>query len=72
MEGLELSRSHRRQSMDVEARRTLQALEAMKLLVGFGEPLVGRLLLIDAFSTRFRELKVRRDPACTVCGSHAG
>lgn len=51
---------------------SLQALEALKLLVGFGEPLVGRLLLIDAFSTRFRELKVRRDPACTVCGSHAG
>lgn len=51
---------------------SLQALEALKLLVGFGEPLVGRLLLIDAFSTRFRELKVRRDPACTVCSSHAG
>jgi adenylyltransferase/sulfurtransferase len=48
---------------------SLQALEALKLLAGFGEPLVGRLLLIDALSTRFRELKVKRDPACGVCGS---
>jgi molybdopterin/thiamine biosynthesis adenylyltransferase len=51
---------------------SLQALEALKLLAGFGEPLVGRLLLIDALSTRFRELKVRRDPACAVCGSSDG
>jgi len=48
---------------------SLQALEALKLLAEFGEPLVGRLLLIDAFSSRFRELKVKRDPACSVCGS---
>jgi adenylyltransferase/sulfurtransferase len=47
---------------------SLQALEALKLLAGFGEPLVGRLLLIDAMSTRFRELKVKRDPGCSVCG----
>ncbi|WP_417791374.1 molybdopterin-synthase adenylyltransferase MoeB [Stutzerimonas xanthomarina] len=47
---------------------SLQALEAIKLLVGFGEPLIGRLLLIDALCSRFRELKVKRDPACTVCG----
>lgn len=47
---------------------SLQALEALKLLAGFGEPLVGRLLLIDAFGSRFRELKVRRDPECPVCG----
>ncbi|KTB75572.1 molybdopterin-synthase adenylyltransferase [Pseudomonas syringae pv. syringae PD2766] len=47
---------------------SLQALEALKLLAGFGEPLVGRLLLIDALSSRFRELKVKRDPACSVCG----
>lgn len=46
---------------------SLQALEALKLLAGFGEPLVGRLLLIDALTTRFRELKVRRDPQCSVC-----
>ena len=51
---------------------SLQALEAMKLLAGFGEPLVGRLLLIDALSSRFRELKVRRDPACAVCGTGNG
>lgn len=47
---------------------SLQALEALKLLAGFGEPLVGRLLLIDALTSRFRELRVRRDPACSVCG----
>jgi adenylyltransferase/sulfurtransferase len=46
---------------------SLQALEAMKLLAGFGEPLVGRLLLIDALGTRIRELRVKRDPACAVC-----
>lgn len=48
---------------------SLQALEALKVLAGFGEPLIGRLLLIDAQSTRFRELRVKRDPACSVCGS---
>ncbi|POD71341.1 molybdopterin-synthase adenylyltransferase MoeB [Pseudomonas syringae group genomosp. 3] len=51
---------------------SLQALEALKLLAGFGEPMVGRLLLIDALSTRFRELKVKRDPACSVCGPVTG
>ena len=39
---------------------SLQALEALKLLAGFGEPLVGRLLLVDALGTRFRELRVKR------------
>lgn len=48
---------------------SLQALEALKLLAGFGEPMVGRLLLIDALGTRFRELKVKRDPGCSVCGA---
>ncbi|WP_434601830.1 molybdopterin-synthase adenylyltransferase MoeB [Pseudomonas sp. Z4-7] len=48
---------------------SLQALEALKLLAGFGEPLVGRLLLIDALGTRFRELRVKRDPCCGVCGN---
>lgn len=48
---------------------SLQALEALKLLAGFGEPLVGRLLLIDALTSRFRELRVKRDPACAVCGA---
>lgn len=47
---------------------SLQALEALKLLAGFGEPLVGRLLLIDALGSRFRELRVKRDPQCSVCG----
>ncbi|MFP6850886.1 MAG: molybdopterin-synthase adenylyltransferase MoeB [Pseudomonas sp.] len=50
---------------------SLQALEALKLLAQFGEPLVGRLLLIDALGSRFRELRVKRDPGCSVCGSHA-
>lgn len=50
---------------------SLQALEALKLLAGFGEPLVGRLLLIDALDTRFRELRVRRDPGCRCCGAGA-
>ena len=48
---------------------SLQALEALKLLANFGEPLVGRLLLINALDSRFRELKVRRDPDCAVCGA---
>lgn len=51
---------------------SLQALEALKILAGFGEPLVGRLLLVDALSSRFRELKVRRDPHCVVCGTRHG
>lgn len=51
---------------------SLQALEALKLLAGFGEPLVGRLLLVDALGTRFRELRVRRDPSCSVCGQRHG
>lgn len=48
---------------------SLQALEALKLLAGFGEPLVGRLLLVDALGSRFRELRVKRDPGCAVCGN---
>ncbi|PJI47218.1 MAG: molybdopterin-synthase adenylyltransferase MoeB [Pseudomonas sp.] len=51
---------------------SLQALEALKLLAGFGDPLVGRLLLIDALGTRFRELRVKRDPQCAVCGAKHG
>lgn len=51
---------------------SLQALEALKLLAGFGEPLVGRLLLIDGLGSRFRELRVKRDPACSVCGARHG
>lgn len=48
----------------------LEAIEAMKLLLGIGEPLIGRLLLYDALETSFRELKLRRDPECPVCGEH--
>jgi len=49
---------------------TLQANEAIKLLLGIGEPLVGRYLLFDALDTSFREVKLRRDQACPVCGSN--
>ena len=48
----------------------IQATEAIKLLVGMGEPLVGRLLTYDALGMRFREVKLRRDPKCPVCGEH--
>ena len=47
---------------------TIQATETVKLILGAGQPLVGRLLLYDAFTMRFRELKLRRDPECPVCG----
>jgi sulfur-carrier protein adenylyltransferase/sulfurtransferase len=46
----------------------LQANEVLKLVIGMGEPLIGRLLLFEALSTRFTELKVRRDPDCPICG----
>ncbi len=49
---------------------TLQATEVIKLLLGIGEPLVGRLLLIDALSTTFRTLKVRKNPECPICSAH--
>jgi adenylyltransferase/sulfurtransferase len=48
----------------------IQATEAVKLVLGAGEPLVGRLLLYDALGMRFRELKLRRNPDCPVCGDH--
>ena len=47
----------------------LQANEALKLIVGYGQPLVGRLLTFDAQSTTFAEVKVRRDPSCPTCGT---
>lgn len=49
----------------------LQANETIKLIIGAGEPLVGKLLLFEALSTQFTELKIRRDPDCKVCGIHA-
>ncbi len=50
---------------------TLQANEVLKLVMGIGEPLIGRLLLYEALGTRFTELKVRRDPECPICGEDA-
>ena len=47
---------------------SMQALETIKLLVGFGSSLVGRLLVFDGLTSRFRELKILKDPACKVCG----
>jgi sulfur-carrier protein adenylyltransferase/sulfurtransferase len=49
---------------------TLQATETIKVLLGIGEPLIGRLLLYDALSMHFRELKLRKDPECPVCGEN--
>jgi len=49
---------------------TIQANETVKLIIGKGEPLVGRLLLFDALKTKFRELKLRKNPDCPVCGQH--
>src|SRR3954465_13585169 len=48
----------------------IQANETIKLILGGGEPLINRLLLFDAWKLRFRELKLRKDPACPVCGEN--
>ena len=48
----------------------IQATEVIKLILGKGEALVGRLLLVDALSMRFRELKLKKNPECPVCGAH--
>ena len=48
----------------------VQATEAIKLLTGIGEPLIGRFLIYDALRMKFRELKLRKDPDCPVCGTH--
>lgn len=47
----------------------LQANEVLKLVLGIGETLAGRLLMFDALSTTFMELRLRRDPNCSVCGA---
>ena len=47
---------------------TLQATEAIKLILGNGEPLIGRLLLFNALKMKFRELKLRKNPTCPLCG----
>lgn len=49
---------------------SLQALEAIKLILGIGEPMIGRMLIFDGLSFEFRELKLRKDPNCPVCGEH--
>jgi molybdopterin/thiamine biosynthesis adenylyltransferase/rhodanese-related sulfurtransferase len=49
---------------------SLQANEALKLALGIGDPLVGRLLLFDALAAEFSEVTIRRDPDCPVCGEH--
>ena len=48
----------------------IQATETIKLILGAGDPLIGRLLLVDALAMRFRELKLRKNPECPVCGEH--
>jgi sulfur-carrier protein adenylyltransferase/sulfurtransferase len=50
---------------------TIQATEAIKLILGAGDPLIGRFLVYDALRMRFRELKLPKDPDCPVCGLHA-
>ena len=47
----------------------IQATEAIKVLLGIGEPLIGRLLTYDALGMRFREVRLRRDPNCPLCGT---
>ncbi|MBI3698554.1 MAG: molybdopterin-synthase adenylyltransferase MoeB [Acidobacteria bacterium] len=49
---------------------TMQATEAIKIIIGQGEPLVGRLMLFDALAMRFRELRIRKNPDCPICGEH--
>ncbi len=48
----------------------VQAAEPVKLIVGAGQPLIGRLLLVDTLSMIFREMRIERDPDCAVCGAH--
>ncbi|HVB85720.1 MAG TPA: molybdopterin-synthase adenylyltransferase MoeB [Candidatus Dormibacteraeota bacterium] len=49
---------------------TIQACETLKLIIGKGEPMIGRLMLFDALAMKFRELKLRKNPECPVCGEH--
>src|ERR671916_1809069 len=49
---------------------SIQALETIKWIIGAGDSLIGRLLLFDALKLRFRELRLRKDPACPICGTH--
>jgi adenylyltransferase/sulfurtransferase len=49
---------------------SIQATEAIKLLTGIGDPLVGRLMVYDALEMTYREIKVRKDPECPICGKN--
>ncbi|MGH7673220.1 MAG: molybdopterin-synthase adenylyltransferase MoeB [Gemmatimonadales bacterium] len=49
---------------------SIQALETLKLILGVGQPLIGRLVLFDALKLQFRELRLEKDPDCPVCGTH--
>jgi sulfur-carrier protein adenylyltransferase/sulfurtransferase len=49
---------------------TIQATEALKLILGIGEPLIGRFIVYDALKMRFRDLRLRKDPDCPICGTH--
>ena len=49
---------------------SIQAMETIKLILGAGQPLIGRLVLFDALKLQFRELKLEKDPECPVCGAH--
>jgi len=49
---------------------SIQGIETIKLLLGLGESLVGRLMFFDALGMEFRQVKIRRDPSCPVCGDH--
>ena len=48
----------------------IQATETIKLIVEKGEPLIGRLLMYDSLAMRFREIRIRRDPDCPLCGNN--
>ena len=48
----------------------IQATETIKLILGQGEPLIGRLLMYDSLAMRFREIRIRRDPDCPQCGTN--
>jgi adenylyltransferase/sulfurtransferase len=50
---------------------SIQATETIKVILGIGEPLVNRLLLVDALTMEFRTVKLRRDPKCPLCGDDA-
>jgi adenylyltransferase/sulfurtransferase len=49
---------------------SLQAVETIKLILGAGDPLIGRLLLFDALGMKFRELKLKKNPDCPLCGTN--